>query len=364
MIIGENGVGKTTLLDAIYAATLQPISEKLGRYMVIYTINNTDQYYAKMSNFTFLDDISLDGIKEKKKSKKSLDKAGIKETEYYSKLIKYESYEKKINGYYGLITIQSNGIICIDNNICILDTVSKKNSKWELLPMNVVYNPIISPSRDAASRFVTKTRYIQIPKVLTSNLIGFLIDDKKSEDSIIRSSPYISLEPIFLHDLTRSYDKYKETYHMIQKYLSIVQSQNCFTLYKKYNFFIAIWVSFLSRITSDELIDSNILDNFLNSSFSKKFDSHEKLFKIVTCIFDSCFKYSSPKLIKQYRRMVSLILNFPEEPFESLVYVYRKTGFSLRFSSDYVFQNPTWADRIYEFIKLKDEFNVPLSIKN
>jgi hypothetical protein len=58
--------------------------------------------------------------------------------------------------------------------------------------------------------------------------------------------------------------------------------------------------------------------------------------------------------------LVSLVLNLTEEPFESLVYVYKKTGFSLRFSSDYISQNPPWGDQIYEFIKVKDEFNEQL----
>lgn len=167
LILGENGVGKTTLLRAIAACATENIESNISNYILIYYLKEKDSFFVKT---TCKELVSINDInKEPPKC------------EFKNIIYNGQRKNNSVFGFYGLARVDENGkIVPIGGTECV-ETLPEIRQSWnEMLPMNCFYLPTISDNN--STRFIERKKLLHsINGVNNLEILNFLLIDYKNE---------------------------------------------------------------------------------------------------------------------------------------------------------------------------------------
>ena len=257
LILGENGIGKTTLLEMIYAGNLESIEGRLGNYMLLYTIKGSDKYYIKSAGLKWIDRIDLDTCSSIKLAE---EKSPVKNSdEFYSCFCRMKKPNKSIvKGYFGLISVDCSGKIGIDEHVIEMDTAVQRKEHWTRMPMNGIYLPTSITENEETGRFVSRKRIHHENIVTNSDITEFIIKDMQKEEGIIKSNPYLSFSNITVKDLCRNKKAYNDDFKKVYNYLGM-NSMKKSEIERKYQFFAIMWIAFMLRLYENQFLDKNFV---------------------------------------------------------------------------------------------------------
>lgn len=355
LILGENGTGKTTLLELIYAGNLENIEKKLGNYMFLYSIKDSESYYIKSNGLKWIEQIDFETCNSIKLTK---GKTPVKDSEeffsYYCKIT--DTRYPIVYGYYGLITVDDTGKINIDKNVIEIVTLPQKKEYWSRIPMNGIYLSTAITESEETGRFVSRKRIHHENTVTSSEIAEFILKDMQRRDGIIKSNPYMSFSNITVKNLTRNREVFKDDFLNLcgtlnMKYREISETE------KKYQFFALVWISFMLRLYENQLLDKNFMKCLEEvTTYKAIYENSKKLFL-------KLFIYKSNQLNETYYKFLQAVEDLDEEIFEYSKFRRVPFGVSWNVSMATIAKRDDWSNQIVNFIHAKDEFERSIQLQ-
>lgn len=350
LILGENGTGKTTLLELIYAGNLENIESRLGNYMFLYSIKGTNMYYIKSFGLTWIDQIDFGTCRVSKQAIEKSSKKGNKE--FYSRFFRAKDNGMSAKkGYYGLIAVDTSGKINVDKNVLEVNTQVERKVQWDRMPMDGIYLPISITEYEETGRFVTRKRIHYENTVTNSEITEFIINDMKKENGIMKSNPYLSFSNISVKDLVQNKQAFIEQLTTIYTKTNVsktVQIESAAE--RKYQFLSVIWVNFMLKLHVDQFLNDNFID------YLKETTTFRTLFDIVKGLFTKLFKYDSKDLYEMYKNLLLAVENLDDKLFEQSTVKRVPLGLSWNVPVKTIVKKNEWCNQMLEFINIKDDF--------
>lgn len=348
LVLGENGTGKTTLLELIYAGNLEGIEESLGNYLFLYSIRGSDTYYIKSCGLKWIEQIDLGKHNIIKLSEQKKQIKGCKEVySYFCKIQKPQMPVKK--GYYGLITIDNMGKIEIEQYVIELDTFQQRRAYWTKMPMNGIYLSTSIIENEETGRFVSRKSIHHENIVTNLDITQFIFDDMKQTDSIIKSNPYLSFSNITVKNLTTNRQEFLDDSIRTYDYLGMnfpIKSET----EHKYRFFATMWISFMIRLSQNQLLQKNIIECF------NKETTYKAIYDNIKSQFTNLFIYNSNELFDRYQKVLQAVENLDEKMFECSVRTKHKFRLDWSMPIGIIENNCEWCKQITEFMNTKEDF--------
>lgn len=364
LVLGENGVGKTTLLEAIYTGTVENLCKKLGGYLFVYSIEGSDEFYVKSKGLKWNENISIEGLDVldvEKVHTPTKDK-----TDFYSQYIKVvtENYGE-IKGYFGIVHVNGSGVAQIDNHILLINSKEKEGMYWTMMPVECIYLKLPIGNLEEIVRFATRKHlFREIESASeTSEMIEFVIEDyAMGENSIIQSRAQMQLLNTTVKSISRKQDDYlrciKELYEVNGFDIRDLNVKEHGKENRKLIFFINVWINFFVRLFTDNLLK---IEDIKEIVF--KTDTYRGMFQEITLLFETLFKYESEQLYQRYRALVAAVNDLDEALFDNTTILKRKAEFIWEIDLRMLSESAKLETQFKEFLKRKDEFQNHLQKK-
>lgn len=327
LILGENGIGKTTLLRAIAACATENIESDIGNYILIYYLKDKDSFFVKT---TCKDFVNMN-------YKNEVHKTG----EFKNIIYNGKRRDNLVFGFYGLARVDENGKILPIGITEYVKTLPAMRLSWhEMLPMNCFYFPIVSDNN--STRFIERKKIFQsINDVNNLEILNFMLIDYKNE-----KWHFLSEYPRFLIKSTSAkqtknadiYMQYSlEIFKLIKMGIEIkairhnkhkfwvnytpYYTKNC--SFKKI-FFSAVLVHFLARLSvehKNRKCNNDFFDKIRTNLESKiKIDDAqmniEQVYLIICETVNSVLSQFYEEYLVNYKEVQKAIENLPEEFFK------------------------------------------------
>lgn len=355
LILGENGTGKTTLLEMIDAGNLEYVETRLGKYMFLYSIKGSDMYYIKSLGLQWTDKLdwsvhnSINLSEEKSPIKGS--------PEYYSYFFNFKRTDlPKRTGYCGLITVDPSGEIIRDKYVVEIQNLVQMREHWVEIPMNGIYLPTSLTESEEERRFVSRKSILRNGIVTNSDIVEFIRDDVKKEKSIIKSKPYLIFASIGVMDFAQNAEEFKAYYRKI--YETIYEPIGVdLSVGNKYTFMARVWLSFMLRLHFEQLLKADFWEHL------GKAQTYKELYENIQTLFRELYKYESDDSNQAYCRLLQAVENLDEEIFASSICRKIPWGISWNISIEAIEKRDDWFQQIIEFINANDNFEKELQIR-
>ena len=299
LILGENGIGKSTLLKALNAAMYEPINKYLGEYLLLFYDKSIKKYFMKTTCNIFFENNFISELNMDDDSQ--------------NVFFDGESEGKKIRGYIGYTTINNAGKVTAEKYRIINIWPELGPNYNARVPMSSFYLPVSADKN--VSRYVKKSKATNI-KVDTSDVetLKFFINDYKLKErrNIYRYPKIQLVSNGFSEENVRGNDKNRKYHSLLRSILNMIDIKNKIIKYdfqstaeKKYAFFMSSIIFYICELycNKDEKIINELLTDLRRVLAKNEKDypwerKYHEMFRVLRRYYPHLYSGGSPLLKK------------------------------------------------------------------
>lgn len=267
LVLGENGIGKTTLLRAIAACSSENLNYEIDEYIMLYYSKEHDAFFIK----TTCTDVVA--VKEKKDR--------LFECASKNYVFRGKNQSGDIYGFCGFVDFDKNGVLYSLVEEKYINTLTELKMIYsDSTPMDVFYVPV--PGDTNSTRFLKRKKLMKTNSIVEDyDIFDFLIDDYRA-GSFLKQYPqtYLSGVDITHNENTSVYQErlmevlkkismgeYRRTCHSGTRFQIGVDHYTGDSIQCKYLFFSLCFIFYICYICEKDFesgIFGEVLEKFEN----------------------------------------------------------------------------------------------------